>query len=159
MGDQIFVVEDKKLGTTVLVSASSKRRAEKYLETGRFVARKATSDEITRAVNEGGKILVEGPHVQSGPDVDPAQTATIVHNGRVLPNPAEARAPLTEKAPEKNLESWPAGHEMGHQPPVEGGVVQAAKAKTVLQEKAAGVIASDAIAAGAVDPLPKPAKD
>lgn len=145
--DTIFKVTDNKLGTTVLVQAASKRKAEKFLETGRFEAVKATPEEITRAVNEGGKILVEGPHAQSSGDVDPAQTATVIHEGKVLANPAEAKAPLAEKAPEKNLESWPAGHEAGIQPSVEGGLSEAEQAPQVIQEQAAGVIASDLHAA------------
>lgn len=145
--DTIFKVKDNKLGTTVLVQAQSKRKAEKFLETGRFEAEKASPEEITRAVNEGAKILVEGPHVQSSGDVDPAQTATVVHNGVALPNPAEAKAPLIEKAPEKNLESWPAGHEAGIQPSVEGGLSEAEQAPQVVKEQAAGVIASDLHAA------------
>ncbi|ATS92336.1 hypothetical protein DLP05_070 [Stenotrophomonas phage vB_SmaS_DLP_5] len=145
--DTIFKVTDNKLGTTVLVQAASKRKAEKFLETGRFVAEKASPEEITRAVNEGGKILVEGPHVPSSGDVDPAQTATVIHNGQMLANPAEAKAPLAEKAPEKNLESWPAGHEAGVQPSVEGGLAEAEQADQVVKEQAAGVIASDLHAA------------
>lgn len=141
--DTIFKVKDKKLGTVTLVQASSKKRAEKFTTNGRFEVSKATAEEIRRVVDEGGKIFVEGPHVQSGVDVDPAQTATRIHEGKALPNPAEAQAPLTEKAPEKNIESHPAGHELGHQPVVEGGLPQAEKATLIVKEQAAGVIASD----------------
>lgn len=62
MGNKFFNVLDKLTGSQQIVAASTKRKAEKFISADRFVAEKASPDDVTAFVNAGGKILTVDEH-------------------------------------------------------------------------------------------------
>lgn len=86
MASTIYRVNDKKLGTFTLVKSPSKRKAEKFMEQGRFEAVKASADDITDYNAKGETIYV----VPDGTEPAPTIPETAPEAGAAAPGGEEA---------------------------------------------------------------------
>ena len=74
MAQQLFKVTDAQDGSTAIVQANTKSRAEKFVAGNRFTAQKATPSEITAHVNGGGTVLIADEEASAAPATDAAPT-------------------------------------------------------------------------------------